>query len=79
MKNMKFNKRHFIHRLIASPFVFAILIIAHGMFVVKRFYHFLLFGGEYVNFEENEKESVSEIFLMLKEIKENQKKNEISL
>ena len=32
-----------------------------------------MYGGEYVNFEENERESILGIFEMLKEIRQNQK------
>ena len=32
-----------------------------------------MYGGEYVNFEENERESMLGIFEMLKEIRQNQK------
>jgi ABC-type dipeptide/oligopeptide/nickel transport system ATPase component len=74
MRNTKFNKRRFIHRLIALPFVFAIIFIAHNIFVLKRTWHYLMYGGEYVNFEENECVNMLEIYNMLKEIKENQGK-----
>lgn len=72
MKNLKFNKRHFFPRMLALPFVFALILIAHNLFVLKRTYHFLLYGGEYINFEENENQNVLEIYNMLKEIKNNQ-------
>jgi ABC-type dipeptide/oligopeptide/nickel transport system ATPase component len=68
----KFNKRNFLIRIISLPFVFAIILIAHNLFVLKRTCHFIMFGGEYINFEENERENIQEIFKMLKEIKENQ-------
>jgi len=67
----KFNKRNFIIRIISFPFVFAIIFIAHNFFVLKRTYHFIMFGGEYINFEENEIENIQEIFKLLKEIKNN--------
>ena len=63
----KFNKHNFFHRIIASPFILCILLIAHNFFVLKRFWHFLKFGGEYVNFEVNERATLLEIFDMLKE------------
>lgn len=78
MKNTKFNKRHFATRLVVFPFVFALLFVSHNFFVIKRTWHFLLYGGEYVNFEENERDSMLGIFQMLKEIRDNQlKKDEI--
>ncbi len=72
MKNTKFNKRKFGLRLITFPFVFALIFIAHNLFVLKRTYHFLKYGGEYINFEQNEKATVNDLFNMLKEIREKQ-------
>lgn len=69
--NRKFNKRRFAYRLIVAPFVFALIFIAHNFFVLQRTYHFLKYGGEYLNFEENERETISGIFNMLKEMREN--------
>lgn len=63
----KFNRKNLIMRIISSPFILCILFIAHNLFVLKRFWHFLKFGGEYVNFEENERKTLMEIFKMLKE------------
>lgn len=74
----KFNKRNFIIRIISLPFVFAIMFIAHNFFVLKRTYHFMMFGGEYINFEENERENIQEIFKLLKEIKNSPPKQFIS-
>jgi len=76
MENKKFNKRNFIVRIIAFPFVFALIFIAHNIFVIKRTFHFLKYGGEYVNFEENEKPTILEIYKMLKEMKEERKKED---
>lgn len=71
-KNTKFNKRHFTIRIISLPFVFAIIFIAHNLFVLKRTWHYLRYGGEYVNYEENERENMAGIFEMLKEIRSHQ-------
>jgi hypothetical protein len=72
MKNTKFNKRKFGLRLIAFPFVFALLFIANTAFVLKLTYHFLKYGGEFVSFRQNENATVSDLFNMLKEIREKQ-------
>lgn len=74
MKKRKFNKHKFFNRIIASPFIFCLLLIAHNSFVFKRFWHFLKFGGEYVNFEVDERRTLLEIYDMLKEIKEERNK-----
>ncbi len=72
MKNTRFNKRKFGLRLIAFPFVFALLFIANTAFVLKLTYHFLKYGGEFVSFRQNENATVSDLFNMLKEIREKQ-------
>lgn len=76
MKNKEFNKRRFGRRLISLPFVFALIFISHNLFVLKRTYHYIMYGGEYVNFEENERETMAGIFEMLKEIRQNQQEQE---
>jgi len=76
MKNKEFNRRGFWRRLIAFPFVFALILIMNIISVLNRAWHFLRYGGEFVNFEENERETISGIYEMLKEIIENQQKNE---
>ena len=72
MRNKEFNKRRLGYRLIALPFIFALIFITHNLFALKRAYHYIMYGGEYVNFEENERESMLGIFEMLKEIRQNQ-------
>lgn len=73
--NTEFNKRYLGIRIVVSPFIFALLFISHNFFVLKRFYHFLKFGGEYVNFEQNEKATIQDIYNELK--KQNNSKKEI--
>ena len=69
---MKFNRKKFALRLITCPFVFALIFISHNLFVLKRTYHFLKYGGEYINFEQDERATIQSIFEMLKEIREKQ-------
>jgi len=68
--NKKFNKHRLVIRLISLPFVFCLLLITHNVFVVKRTFHFIMYGGEYINFEENERHSILDIYNMLKELKD---------
>lgn len=75
MKETKFNKHNFIPRIIASPFILGILIIAHNLFVLKRFYHFLKFGGEYINYDKPERKTIKDIYEMLQEIKKERETN----
>lgn len=69
----KFNKHNFLLRIFVSPLIFCILFITHNLFVLRRFYHFLKFGGEYVNFEENERRTLMEIYNELKKKNESKK------
>ena len=69
---MKYNRKKFALRLITWPFVFALIFISHNLFVLKRTYHFLKYGGEYINFEQDERATIQSIFEMLKEIREKQ-------
>ncbi len=66
MSNNKFNKHFFITRILVSPCVFIIIFLGHNLFVLKRFWHFLKFGGEYINFEQNERATIQDIFNELK-------------
>ncbi len=68
---MKFNIKKFALRLITCPFVFALIFISHNLFVLKRTYHFLKYGGEYINFEQDERATIQGIFEMLKEMNDN--------
>jgi quinol-cytochrome oxidoreductase complex cytochrome b subunit len=70
MKN--FNKRRFALRIVALPFVLGIMAVSHIFCLLRQTRNFLLYGGEYINFEQNERESMLKIFEMLKEIRKNQ-------
>ena len=62
----KFNKKNFVLRVIVFPLIFSLLFITHTFFVIRRSWHFLNFGGEYINFEENEKATIQDIYNELK-------------
>lgn len=70
---MKVNKRFLTLRIISAPFILCILVIAHNFFVLERFWHYLKFGGEYINFEKEEKRTIKDIYEMLQEIKDERK------
>lgn len=60
---------NFIKRLIASPFVLGLMLIAHNWFVVKRIIQFLRFGGEFASYDsETECATIDKIY---KELKKN--------
>ncbi len=75
MEKTKFHSKNFGYRLIVSPFIFALIFIAHNLFVIKRFWHFLKFGGEYINFEEDESATIKDILAELKKQNEQNENN----
>jgi|JI9StandDraft_1071089.scaffolds.fasta_scaffold555142_2 hypothetical protein len=62
------NKLKLIIRIIASPFVFALLIISHFTFVIIRTTDFIRFGGEFIHYRSNEERAT--IAKILEEINE---------
>lgn len=70
---MKVNKQNLTLRIISAPLILCILLVAHNFFVFKRFWHYLKFGGEYINFEKDEKRTIKDIYEMLQEIKDERK------
>jgi len=63
------NKLKLIIRIIASPFVFALLMLSHFTFVIIRTTDFIRFGGEFIHYRSNEEKAT--IAKILEEIKEN--------
>lgn len=62
------NKLKLIIRIIASPFVFALLMLSHFTFVIIRTTDFIRFGGEFIHYRSNEeKASITNILQKLKE------------
>ena len=62
------NKLKLIIRIIASPFVFALLILSHFTFVIIRTTDFIRFGGEFIHYRSNEEKVImTNILQKLKE------------
>ena len=57
------NKLKLIIRIIASPFVFALLIISHFTFVIIRTTDFIRFGGEFIHYRSNEERATMQKYL----------------
>jgi len=64
-----------IIRLIVSPFILGLLIIAYTVGCLKRWIGFIKFGGEWINYEKGDPKTIQDIFKILKEqsAKENTK------
>lgn len=69
----KFIRRRFHLRVLVCLPVFVILLVCHMAFVCNSTWLFLKYGGEWINFKKPERETITSIYEMLKEIKENQK------
>lgn len=67
-KKIKKNKL-FLRIIILIP-VFIIILVAHIYVVLRRSWHFLLYGGEWINFEKPERKNINDVYEMLKEMKE---------
>jgi hypothetical protein len=61
------SKFRLIKRFLSVPFVFGLLLVTHNLFVLRRTYHFILRGGEFINYDnENDNKSIQNIFEELK-------------
>lgn len=69
MKLQYSSKYKLITRFLSVPFVFALMLITHNLFVLHRIWSFILRGGEFINYDDkNEPATILEIY---KELKEN--------
>lgn len=57
----------YIKRIIVSPFVFGILIITHWTFAIKRTWHFIQFGGEFIQYPKDEHKTIQSVYELVKE------------
>lgn len=51
-----------IIRLLISPFLLGIFIVTYFLFSIKRLYHFVKYGGEWINYDKNEKITIQMIY-----------------
>jgi hypothetical protein len=53
-------------RLLAAPFVFGIYLIIHAWIPIKGTYLFIRYGGEFLVYMKDDRESMSKIYTQLK-------------
>ena len=53
-------------RILASPFVLALMVIAHTYFVLRRWVDFLRFGGEFIQYSKDDSDTIHKIYMELK-------------
>jgi hypothetical protein len=72
MKN-KFNKKHFLLRIISFPFAFGLYVVMAVYFgtkgVLTTSFKFLMYGGEFITYKKDDKESIYTIYQKLKDEK----------
>jgi hypothetical protein len=61
------NKKRFIPRLIASPFVLGILIVSYTIGCIAQWLLYLRWGGEWVTYRKDDSNTLKDIFDKLKE------------
>jgi len=61
------NTKYLLLRLLVSPIIFALILVGHTYSAVKRFYLFMRWGGEFITFREDERQTIEAIYKKLKE------------
>lgn len=56
----------YLKRVIASPFVLGIMLITHWGFAIKRTWHFIRWGGEFIQYPKDERVTIESIYHEIK-------------
>lgn len=65
------KKLKLLRRILSSPFVFCIILIAYFVGAVKRFILFLKYGGELITYVNDEPPTIRDIYMELKRQRDN--------
>lgn len=60
------NKKNLIKRIIASPFIFWILLVEYLFWFAKHFIMFIKYGGEWITYCKDEHKQINDIYELLK-------------
>jgi hypothetical protein len=65
---MKYTSKYkLVKRLLSAPFVLGLLLVTHNLFVLVRWYNFIIRGGEFINYDnKNDFKTIQDIFEELK-------------
>ena len=66
---MKTNLMKYIKRIISAPFIFALLVITHNWFVIKRTLQFIYRGGEVSIYGKNDLKTIQDLYKLLRKNK----------
>jgi len=61
------RKIQFIFRVLAIPFVFSTIWLAYTFYALRNSYLFLLYGGEWITYTKDDRNTIRDIYLKLKE------------
>lgn len=61
----------YIKRIIVLPFVLGIVLVAHLIFVAKKAIHFVKYGGEFIQYDQDEYKTISNIYEEIKSQRSN--------
>jgi len=63
----KYEKaRNLLLRILASPFIFFLVLIKVLWFSLERTIMFLIYGGEFINYDKHDKTMIKDIYDLLK-------------
>ena len=65
----------YIKRILVLPFVFGILLVTYIFHLFNRCRLFLLYGGEWLEYIKDDKVTIQQIYLRLKEYEKAKKQN----
>jgi len=52
----------YILRILVLPFVIGLILVKFNYLGLKRCYYFLLYGGEFINYEKDDSKTIKEIY-----------------
>jgi len=54
--------RNLILRILVLPFILGILLITYNFYAIRRAYLFLIYGGEWINYDDKDKITIKMIY-----------------
>jgi hypothetical protein len=60
------NKNKLLIRMLASPIVFCLIVFTFNYYAIRRFILYFRWGGEWITYEKDDRETIDRIYLKLK-------------
>lgn len=61
------NRKKIIPRLLVSPFVLGLIIMSYIISAIVRWFHFIRYGGEWINYDKNERKHIQDVYSIVKD------------